>query len=1343
MKLIRITPRVGAGLSVVLVLVLLGYGGSGVRALGAPRSYADATPIANCIVDNRNDVVIGGVKAKADCKGAVVMAPGRGNPDYYREILVSGGGELLVTAGTGGSERANEPPVSIVCIGNGGTVRAGNKDNPVDNQNRFRMTFVGMPGDKDSDSNSPCYGFSKGIDVTAGGKLLLYGAEGVPEHGGVSWTTLAAPAGTNMAGAKMKTTGTRTLHLTADVTQGAAPWQHGDWIVVATTTYTPFETEFVRIDTVESDPNGGSVVTLLEPLKFYHFGSPPPSPVNASCTNAKGRTEAGFLCDGAGRNFGVDERAEVGLVSRDVELTADTATAANRHWGGEIMIHQGFAQAVIQGVRISKFGKDQLGSYPIHFHKVGDADNRPVIDADSVDHSFNKCVTIHETSNLTIENLVCARIVGHIFYEELGSWNEQNEAADSGIVFKDDLGLGAMSNSFDINGPLTGKDGQTWTRQELIDTYWWPGDYMTNAQCASNCIHYDGFNIPDTDNQAQYVRGSCTTFLANGSFGGYVDPNPGPAFKACSDRTEKVYIEPATGFWIQNPDTQLLGNAIAGCQGVGRAYWWVTPGAPIQVKNSANVDLKFQPFGPVRDDRASACFAGFYDEPEGSVHAEQLFPRAGGKLDSPPVVARLEGITATRNRYRGVWLRPSWFALDHAHLASNMLDVTLVTSGGLDGNYPGVWELLENSVVAGITENNVERWGPCPVIDELGQFTGGQNGCIDHTPGGSDAHSAEEMANGYPTPYRNAFGYMIYDGPVRIFHDRFVNFNYNESWTQTAAQSGGLPCRGDGWELYSELDLHDCAFLQEYERTHVAPAATAPVPKPWIPSPYEGDAAFGWFDSNQSAYPTATASKDLMWTNTDLRHQIFTRYVTLNTNFNDGDKNTAVIDEDGSLDGLGVMLAPNSGSSPVHPISLNNLPINGTSNSVDECLSRGGQNAVFEARDSSLMSPTSMGTLEFFDLYPFLVKTGEPPVEKWTCTDLQSCIETYPGVYPDDNNTHWQDMTFTRDDPVPASGTVRPAMTLYSRNGQGVWEPKLSNGYGYTVSVKPSTSPEIDTPRLRELRESKGSGIWSWIDVGFTDVVDPNISTQHPFFVRLGICYSNRDGSHPQGSDIFTIKRGYKSWGNNAANVWKGDPILQQNWTEYLKCHDLDTQDPNYVNVPVWANGGLRPAGCPAGPPSAQTTLQPAASIAELGTSTRPNLKKYYYNPATGMLYLNVAQVLPNADGPSPSGSCANGNHDPSCPTAGESYYACPKIGCPIYTIAMKRSVAASYKPGASSCRADPQNLMAPPPATDQNKLVVYGTDTEITPELDYDLEGQPYHKAANGPACPATTMPP
>ncbi|MGH8225619.1 MAG: G8 domain-containing protein [Gammaproteobacteria bacterium] len=1273
-----------------------------------------------------NDVIVGpGLKpGKYDCS-TVDAAPSSATAQFG-EIIVKSGGLLTVPAGATG---LNPLKVADICLESGSQFIVGSPGTPQTAQSKFTIIFTGNKSDAGS-SDPVCQKggldgnqhFKKGIDVTKGATLELYGAKGVPSSGGVSWTTLAKPAGPMTAGAAVASTGADKLILTADVTQGTAPWQAGDWIVVATTNFVPFDTEFVQINAVSKDTQtGGSVVKLSQPLQYYHFGSLAPSSASATCPDPldTSKTQPKFLCDGADRNYGVDERAEVGLISRDILLTADTApitpappaTTTSEHWGGEIMIHQGFTKVSIQGVRLSKFGKDQLGSYPIHFHMVGDAQNKPLIDADSVDHSYNKCVTLHDMANLTVSNMVCARIVGHIFYQEL---DNPTNTDDSGITFKNDLGLGAMSNSFDIYGvnvlplppghPPGSIPPGNHTRAYMIDHYWWTGDYMTNNASSPDYINYDGFNIPDTDNQSQTTHGSCYTANSNGQ---WINASAPP----CSSGS--YYIEPASGFWIQNPATTLIGNAIGGCQGVGNGFWWVPPVTPITVSGTS-VNLTYQPIGMFENNRAHACYQGFYgDSSIGGVLAGTLTPQVEKNGAFPSVIATFDEVTATRNRFRGLWIRGSWFVVKDGHFASNRDNISLLTSGGIDGNPPGAWDLLEDSALVGLSENNPGRWGPCPYATPVtGAQLGGPFGCIDYTPS-SSAHSGDIYDNGYQDPHWNSAGYYLYDGPIRVFHNRFVNFNYNAGWTKDMpCSTSSTPSPG---AFYRELDHADCSFLKSYENFEQNPELKGP------PAPYEGDAAFGWFLANQNTYPTGTASKQLMFVNTNLRHQVFTEQVNIGNNFVDGDKNTSVIDEDGTLDGFGIKLAPNSGTNPVHPISLNNLPFNGTSNAVDECLSRGAQNEQYEGRTSALMSPASMGTLQFSSL-------------------------------PGGATSYFQQVTFSRDDlvpkaPPPSTAMFHPAIAMrYGRNGLGSFEPKVSNGYGYTVAVAPTTAPGIP--------HTGKAGVAKWVDVTLADIVDPNISTAHPFYIRLGIDYAsiqNGEVKIPAGN--FTVKRGYKSYYGGGVNV--GDPQLQMYWTN-LNCNNLDAVNTSNLPTDVGGMGYCPAASGSTSAPIPVSTLSRATSITELTNSNgTPNLHKYYYNSTTGYLYLNIVQQTHNPIGPSPTGSCdsyyVGSNPDPACPDwqakNPESYYACPQNGCIDYTITMNDS---SYTPGPSptTSRWLPAAANLKPAPAHPNKLVViYGSNpgTVVAPVLATDDQGVPYYTASTdtASACPVTQPPP
>ena len=73
-------------------------------------------------------------------------------------------------------------------------------------------------------------------------------------------------------------------------------------------------------------------------------------------------------------------------------------------------------------------------------------------------------------------------------------------------------------------------------------------------------------------------------------------------------------------------------------------------------------------------------------------------------VTSHATMAEFDGVTATRNRFRGIWLRPSFYTVKDARLATNRDSISLVTSGGPDGNYPGIYSLLQDSVVIGLAE---------------------------------------------------------------------------------------------------------------------------------------------------------------------------------------------------------------------------------------------------------------------------------------------------------------------------------------------------------------------------------------------------------------------------------------------------------------------------------------------------------------------------------------------------------------------------------------------------------------------------------------------------------------
>ena len=1300
----------------------------------------------------KGQVIIGGPDANPGCEGAVAMRPGTHTTG---KITINTGGTLTIADDAATDLQLTTTGIEIA----GGSLVIGAPDCPIGTGGPDRQVTIHFTGKRPTDCGSLdltkplCPGYDKGLQVDAGGTLKMYGRKGVPgaaPNNGVNWTYLSQPAGDptkfstaagvlepppgkSAADAKVIYTAARVD--SGDGGAGLSAWRQGDWIAIATTSFSAWETEFVQIASAVKDPTPGatgSVITLKQGLAYYHFGGAPPGDPSTEANYTAGSSST----PSQNLNFGVDERAEVGLISRSIVLTSDSDTpSSSKHWGGELKFLKGFTQVALQGIELQKFGKEQLGSYPIHFHLDGDLSATPVlIDSNSIDHSYNKCITTHSTQNITYTNNVCARITGHIFYEEVGD--------ESNVTFNGNLGIGAMSNSFDVNTTAES------TRAKLIKDYYWIGDNMFSPPAQqSGVTDFDQINVFDTD--SQYVlnspnggqpfispRGTCGTLalanaIPNGGIslaGGTPNAQPITCYPGNNEVTPpgkgNIYFEPPSGFWLLNPSAKLTNNSIAGCQDTGAAYWYATPPDP---NNNA---VKFIPIGPsypephgiFANNSGHGCYRGLNDDQFEVSTADQLFGYQTGVNNAgatSPQVDEFDGLTLSRIRYRGVWLRPSFFYLKDARLSTNRRGISFVTSGGADGNYPGVWSLLGHSTMVGISTNNVDRFGPCGsrvIVNGVGQVRGAQWGCIDQTVPikGQPANGGEFTENGYPVPDNNMFGFMSYDGPPLMVKDRFVNFLTDPSTSL--------------WTTIDQNVVKTWAFVNAYKH-------------------YEGDAAIGWLDSNQSAYPTAATTDQLSFTNVDFRHQVYTDKVNIGT-FNDGDKNTSIIDMDGTLSGYAVA---DPKATPAFAASLNNLPFNASSNSVDECRAEGLQNADLEGRPTAAMVPSGVGQLEFEALYP---KNPDPP---------------WPPIRPEPNLllNSTQLLTFFKDD---IDFSQHGSMPLHSRNGNGIWEPKVASSYGYVVRADPYTDPSFGT---------SGVGIPPVVDVSLVDTVKPKISADNPFYVQIGICYSNTNGGHPTDAKAFTVTHGYKSWGGGG--VQTNDLGLRQYFNQLVGLYNNET----CFNLDSANAGNLDPvSGCPADGITLQisgtcptgaskitdqtgqaaclfaknTPKLNAGTLAEMTTNGKlngpPNLSNYHYDSTTGMLYLWIAQTEPNAPGPSPLGNCTGSANDPPfCPqntgagavSTGEPYYNCPAQGCPTYRIFLNDG---DYVPGQSTCPVFGSTGDAagwttgtggatwPGPAANQPVLVDFDNPNKVVVRNAVTSGLAPHYEDADPPAC-------
>jgi cell migration-inducing and hyaluronan-binding protein len=127
----------------------------------------------------------------------------------------------------------------------------------------------------------------------------------------------------------------------------------------------------------------------------------------------------------------LDERAEVALLSRNIKLFTNFVSL-NGTRGPQIL---GTTGSTLNLEYIEIFGGGHEGvlrRYPIHFHVLRDTRGQ-VVRGCSIHRSGNRCMTIHSTNNVLIENNICFDIVGHAYFLE--------NAVEYGNKFFGNLGM--------------------------------------------------------------------------------------------------------------------------------------------------------------------------------------------------------------------------------------------------------------------------------------------------------------------------------------------------------------------------------------------------------------------------------------------------------------------------------------------------------------------------------------------------------------------------------------------------------------------------------------------------------------------------------------------------------------------------------------------------------------------------------------------------------------------------------------------------------------------------------------------------------------------------------------
>src|SRR5690606_10897948 len=103
----------------------------------------------------------------------------------------------------------------------------------------------------------------------------------------------------------------------------ASQWRAGDEIVLASTDFNPRQAERRTITRVS-----GNRISFAEPLEYMHYGE---------------------------ITFGVDERGEVAMLTRNIKVQA-SEDAAESYFGGHIMAMAG-SNAYVDGVELNRMGQ--------------------------------------------------------------------------------------------------------------------------------------------------------------------------------------------------------------------------------------------------------------------------------------------------------------------------------------------------------------------------------------------------------------------------------------------------------------------------------------------------------------------------------------------------------------------------------------------------------------------------------------------------------------------------------------------------------------------------------------------------------------------------------------------------------------------------------------------------------------------------------------------------------------------------------------------------------------------------------------------------------------------------
>jgi hypothetical protein len=243
-----------------------------------------------------------------------------------------------------------------------------------------------------------------------GGRLEAFGITSGP-----TWTKLNdhANAGTNQLTLK-----------------DAVKWQSGDQIVIAPTEFFPrnangsSNSNAITTERLTLSSVNGTSVGVSTPLQKFRWGKLQ----HVTDEGMSLTPDPDFTPPATPFPTVLDQRAAVGNLSRNIVFQgADDELWRTQQFGAHVMAMAG-SVVQLDGVEFRRVGQvGRSGRYPIHFHLLSydQSSGATLADASSsfvrnsaIWQSRNRCIVIHGTNGVRIQNNICYDIKGHAIFLE-------------------------------------------------------------------------------------------------------------------------------------------------------------------------------------------------------------------------------------------------------------------------------------------------------------------------------------------------------------------------------------------------------------------------------------------------------------------------------------------------------------------------------------------------------------------------------------------------------------------------------------------------------------------------------------------------------------------------------------------------------------------------------------------------------------------------------------------------------------------------------------------------------------------------------------------------------------